>query len=573
MQLSYRMAANLFEAAETIGVRRAELVAPLGLDPNALTDPRRGIAWDTLVLLLQNLSERLDGNIDALRQVGRAMVHVPSYALLQRVGRAVVSLQNLYFAGDRWIAPANVPHLVLRTTFPAENRMHFRCEIPEPYAGSAPYLHVFEGLLCAMPTLLGMPPATVLASTVSARELDMDLALPPSRSLVARLRRVGRAAFHHEDAVDLLEGQRREIAAGLEAAKHSTAEIVTLFDRLPNLVVIHRDGKIAWANRAALRTLGYATTANIAFRPFRELFPVSASSADELSEIGDEDAPELVEAELVARDGSRVVVEVSPTQAVTFGGSPARLFVAHNVTERKKLQQQLSISDRLASVGMLAAGVAHEVNNPLAYVLNNIEIARRELGPLGDKAERSQIALKVALEGVDRIRTIIRELLTLARVDDDTIGAVDVEHVVESTLALAMPHISERARLVREITPAPRVRGTPSRIGQVLLNLVSNALEAMPPATRDTNVLRITVAPSRAGGAVIEVSDTGVGIAEAHARHVFEPFFTTKSLGKGTGLGLAISQRLVMEIGGVLTFESTPGVGTTFRLTLAPPAV
>lgn len=565
------MAANLFEAAETIGVPRGELVAPLGLDPNALTDPRRGIAWDTLVLLLQTLSDRLGGNIDSLRQVGRAMLHVPSFALLQRVGRAVVSLQNLYYAGDRWIAPANVPHLVMQTTFPAENRMHFRCEIPEPYAGSAPYLHIFEGLLCATPTLLGMPPATVLASTVSARELDMDLALPPSRSLVARLRRVGRAAFHHEDAVDLLEGQRREIAAGLEAAKHSTAEIVTLFDRLPNLVVIHRDGKIAWANRAALRTLGYATTANIAFRPFRDLFPPSAETV--LSEINDEDAPELVEAELVARDGSRVVVEVSPTQAVTFGGSPARLFVAHNVTERKKLQQQLSISDRLASVGMLAAGVAHEVNNPLAYVLNNIEIARRELGPLGDKAERSQTALAVALEGVDRIRTIIRELLSLARVDDDTIGAVDVEHVVESTLALAMPHIAERARLVRDITPAPRVRGTPSRIGQVLLNLVSNALEAMPAATRDTNVLRITVAPSRSGGAMIEVADTGVGIAEAHARHVFEPFFTTKSLGKGTGLGLAISQRLVMEIGGVLTFESTPGVGTTFRLTLAPPAV
>jgi PAS domain S-box-containing protein len=566
------MAANLFEAAEANDVSRAQLVGPLGLDAAALVDPSRGIDWDTLVEVLQRLSEILGGNVDRLRAVGRAMASVPSFALFQRVSRAVVSLRSLYLAGERWIAPANVPHLVLKTAFPGENRLSFRCRIPEPYAPSAPYLHIFEGLLCEVPRVLGLPPATILRSTVTPRELDILLALPPSDSVMDRLKRVTRAALHQGAVNRLLEAQRREIAEGLEAAKRSTAEIVTLFDRLPNLVVIHRRGKIVWANRAAAHALGHREATDLVERSFVEIFHASSRAIGETlsSDPIDENAPDHIEAELVSCDGTRVVVEIAPAQAVAFGGKEARLFVAHNVTERKRLQQQLSISDRLAAVGMLAAGVAHEVNNPLAYVLNNIEIARRELRPLGDRADASRDALTVALEGVDRIRTIIHELLALARIDDNSIGAIDVAQVVESTLALAKPHIEDRATLECSFTPAPRVRGTASRVGQVLLNLVANALEAMTAKERAESILRVTVEPNADGGAVLEVSDTGVGIPPENAARIFEPFFSTKSLGTGTGLGLAISQRLVSEMGGVLSFESTLGVGTTFRMTLAP---
>lgn len=565
------MATNLFEAAEGIAVRREDLAEPLGLDADDLVEPGTGIDWDTLVAVLDRLSEILDGDVELLRDVGREMASVPSYVLLQRLGRAVFSLKSLYLAGERWVAAAEVPHLAIRTTFPSDDRMHFRCSIPEPYAASAPYLHIFEGLLCAIPTMLGLPPGRILTSKLPPRELDILLELPPSQSIFERVTRFARAAILREDAVTLLEAQRLVIAEGLERAKSSTAEIVTLFDRLPDLVVIHRAGKVVWVNRAAVRTFGYKDTSAVVGQRLAELFhPSSHALANEriYGAVDDESAPDLVEAELVARDGGRVLVEVSPGQTVLFGGREARLFVARDVTERKRLQEQLAIADRLASVGMLAAGVAHEVNNPLAYVLNNIEIARREVGRFGNAAEPARASLTIALEGVDRIRTIIRELLALARVDDDAVGAVDAVSVVESTLALATPEISERAKLVCTLSPTPPVRGTVSRIGQVLLNLVANSLEAMSPANRTTNILRITVSPSSAGGAVIEVSDTGIGIAPEHAPRVFEPFFTTKSLGKGTGLGLAISQRLAGEIGGELSFESTADVGTTFRLTL-----
>ena len=160
----------------------------------------------------------------------------------------------------------------------------------------------------------------------------------------------------------------------------------------------------------------------------------------------DEDLPDLVEARLLRRDGDVVFVEVSPTQTVSFGGQPARLVVGRDVTERIRLRQQLLTADRMASIGMLAAGVAHEVNNPLAYVLNNIEIATKELARQGESTRTTRDALGIALEGVDRIRTIVRGLLELSRVDDAPVGPVDVRAIVESTVALAAHEISERAR-------------------------------------------------------------------------------------------------------------------------------
>jgi signal transduction histidine kinase len=164
----------------------------------------------------------------------------------------------------------------------------------------------------------------------------------------------------------------------------------------------------------------------------------------------------------------------------------------------------------------------------------------------------------------------VRDLLALSRLDDTMVGPIDARAVVESTLALARRDIEEGAvlELVRE--PVPAVAGTVARLGQVLLNLVTNALEAMRSATRSQNRLRVVLRPSGAGGAVLEVVDNGVGIAPEHVPQIFDPFFTTKLPGKGTGLGLAISQRLVAEMGGQLSFEPTPGGGATFRVTLAP---
>jgi signal transduction histidine kinase len=232
------------------------------------------------------------------------------------------------------------------------------------------------------------------------------------------------------------------------------------------------------------------------------------------------------------------------------------------------MERRLVVVDRLASVGLLAAGVAHEVGGPLASVLENVETAQRELAVLGDGAGMSRHVLSVALEGVDRIRVIVRELMMLSRGEEGEPGAIDVRTVAASTLTLAAREIDATARLIEDFGPAPLVRAHEGRIAQVLLNLVGNALEAMKGRPREQNELRVRIARAADGRLLLEVSDTGIGIPQADLACVFEPFFTTKPAGHGTGLGLAIAQRLVVELGGEITVFSQVDRGTTFRLLL-----
>lgn len=571
MRVGDKMVRNLFEASEAIGVPREDLVAPLGLDAARLVRSREAMSWATLVALLTQLSVELDGDVERIRSVGRAMVHVPSYAFLQRLARSMISVRDLYAAGERWLLPANLPDLLFEARFLSEEKLRVRASLPDLVAPSSTYFHVFEGLLSELPSLLGLPRATLTRSQVTGQAMETFLEVPRSSSLLGTLRHGVRAAFFSGEAIEALEQQRRELAEGLDLLQRESVEIHALLDRLPDFVVIQRQGTILWVNASLVRALGYERKSDLVGRAFVDLVPpefrelVIARSRGE----HDEEMPELTEGAILTRDGRSLACELSSPGIVSFGGLPARMLVARDVSERKRLQQRLIAADRLASVGMLAAGVAHEVNNPLAYVLNNIEIASRDVAALGGAAERSRVALGVALEGVDRIRAIVRQLLLLSRGDDAVAGPIDVRSIVESTVALAASEIRRRARLECSYEAVPLALGTQARVGQVLLNLLSNALEAMTGST-ETNVLGVNVRLGDDGRVMVEVSDNGAGIPTEHAPRVFDPFFTTKPQGRGTGLGLPISQRLLAEIGGELSFESVPNGGTTFRISLPP---
>lgn len=231
--------------------------------------------------------------------------------------------------------------------------------------------------------------------------------------------------------------------------------------------------------------------------------------------------------------------------------------------ERRAMQEQLVISERMASLGTLAAGVAHEINNPLAVVLANLDFA---LDGLVDP-ERA-VALREAREAADRVRLIVRDLKILSRPAEDERGPVDVRLVLDATIRMARNEIRHRAELVRVDAEVPLVDGSEARLGQVFLNLIMNAAQAIPVGSARSHTIRVATSTDARGNAVVEVSDTGTGIEEAHRARVFEPFFTTKPVGVGTGLGLSICHRIVTALGGTLTFVSAPGEGTTFRTTL-----
>jgi signal transduction histidine kinase len=250
--------------------------------------------------------------------------------------------------------------------------------------------------------------------------------------------------------------------------------------------------------------------------------------------------------------------------------------------ERKKMREQLLIAERMASVGMLSASVAHEINNPLAVVLGNLEIVLQRLEapdgkPAGTGSDNGAAALlaeivqplQQAHEAAERVSHIVRDLKIFSRPSDaEQRGPLDVERVLESALRMASNEIRHRARLVRNYARVPPVLGNEARLGQVFLNLIVNAAQAIPEGRAGDNTVSLSVRPDENDRIMVEVSDTGIGMSAEVAARIFDPFFTTKAEGVGTGLGLAICHSIVTQLNGEIAVQSSPGHGTTFRVSL-----
>ena len=240
--------------------------------------------------------------------------------------------------------------------------------------------------------------------------------------------------------------------------------------------------------------------------------------------------------------------------------------------DARRMQQQLLLADRLTSIGMLAAGVAHEINNPLAYVLGNLEFALGRLGDgqLPDPAEFTEIvqALGQAREGSQRISHITRDLKVFCRsTEDDEKSPVNIKKVMDSAINIAWNQIRHRARLLRDFERVPTVAGNQDRLSQVFLNLLVNAAQALPDAQVEQNEISVKIRAER-GNVVVEVGDNGCGMTIEQQRRAFDPFFTTKPRGVGSGIGLSICQNIVTDMGGTITCQSQAGIGTTFRVEL-----
>jgi PAS domain S-box-containing protein len=260
-------------------------------------------------------------------------------------------------------------------------------------------------------------------------------------------------------------------------------------------------------------------------------------------------------------------------------GAPLRaLGTISDVTERNRLKASLALADRMASVGTLAAGVAHEMNNPLTYVTANLAHARDVIersaalrgAPAGVGLLMNELrgALDDALQGADRVARIVRDLKTFSR-DDESRQPVDVRVALESALQLARGEIKRRARLVKDIGPVPLVDASESRLGQVFLNLLVNAAQAIPDGAMERHQIRVSTR-QHDGRVEIAVEDTGCGIPREVLDRIFDPFFTTKPVGTGTGLGLAICHEIVAAFGGEIAVESEVGQGTRFTVRLKP---
>lgn len=220
-------------------------------------------------------------------------------------------------------------------------------------------------------------------------------------------------------------------------------------------------------------------------------------------------------------------------------------------------------------MGTLAAGVAHEVNNPIAFVISNVDYALSELKPGGAPANGEELveALEDAKQGAVRVAAIVRDLKLLARQDAPTEVAVDLRTLVESACRFTAHETRHRAKVIQELDDVPLTLADETRLGQVFINLIVNAAHAIPAGHAAAN--KITVRTRQLGDRIIaEVEDTGSGIPAHVLPRIFDPFFTTKPVGVGTGLGLSISHSIIVGLGGTLSVKSEPGRGTVFTVGL-----
>jgi signal transduction histidine kinase len=232
-------------------------------------------------------------------------------------------------------------------------------------------------------------------------------------------------------------------------------------------------------------------------------------------------------------------------------------------------------ADRMTAVGTLAAGVAHEINNPLTFIAANVDMSLEELRALSRGSSSSRMntmeeMLVDAREGVARVAKIVRGLKTFSRLERERRTTIDLLPVIELAVKMTFEEIRHRARLVKEYGPLPPVEADDARLGQVFINLLVNAAHAFPDGKTDANEIRIVTSTDAGGRAVVEVRDSGSGIPAAVLDRIFEPFFTTRAVGVGAGLGLAISYNIVTEMGGQIAVQSELGQGATFQVVLPP---
>jgi PAS domain S-box-containing protein len=334
---------------------------------------------------------------------------------------------------------------------------------------------------------------------------------------------------------------------------NSTTDIVYITDE---------NDRLTYLNEAFTQTLGYIRE-NCIGRPLHKLLeelstdnPMNRRAIQDLSIANGEHA--IYHVEVLARSGDKRTLEINRTimrQGSTYKGSQG---IARDITEHRAMLQQLVAAERLATTGRLAAGVAHEINNPLQAITSHLNAAQQKIQDQQDPAEN----INQIREGLERIRQIVRGMLDLHRAPQAPRVPVNLNEVIGKVTALVGRNLNQASvELKLDLTAdLHAIQGSPQELQQVLLNLVLNAVESMP----DGGELTISTRHSDANVGV-RVQDTGTGIPPEHLSQIFEPFFTYKP--SGTGLGLYLSKNIVEMHQGKIAVASEKGKGTTFTLT------
>ncbi len=355
----------------------------------------------------------------------------------------------------------------------------------------------------------------------------------------------------------------REKAEALERLTEYNENILESMDS--GILVLDLEGRVARWNRA-MEALYGRRRGEVLGRPLDEVLPEAFLDALRGSLVLDdarEEIAHLYKLHLSTAHGRSLMVNVAvaPFQLDT-GERHGSILIFEDVTARARLEQQLQHAEKMASIGLLAAGVAHEVNTPLAGISSYTQLLREQVKP---EDLRYPLLEKIEKQTYRAVK-IVNNLLNFARSGGAEWEPVDLNRVLLDVLSLLEHQLEKsRIRVRKELDPElPRVRGNENRLQQVFFNLMLNARDAMPSG----GWLSLLTRADGGDTVVVEIKDTGVGIKREDIKRIYDPFFTTKGIGRGTGLGLSVSYGIVQEHGGAIFVDSAPGSGTTFQVAL-----
>jgi len=375
----------------------------------------------------------------------------------------------------------------------------------------------------------------------------------------------GEGIYATDGTLSYLEGFVTDITER-KRAEHLLRQSEERYRRLiaisPYAIVVIRSDRILFANDQAIKLFGAVKADEILGRSVMDLFhpdyhPAIRESIHELVE-GRAQVP-MLEEKLVTLSGRSVDAEVSAARFVDEEG-PAILVMLRDISERKRLQEQLRKTERIAELGTVASGMAHEIGTPMNVILGRAEY-------LMDRVTEEPIkkGLQTIITQVERITRVMNQLLSFARRKAPERVALDLKQVVEDSLEMFHERLARNQIQVelRLADPCPMVLADADQMSQVMINLVMNAVHAMP----EGGTLRVALAPEPQM-VRLTVADTGHGVPREVIKKIFDPFFTTKEFGKGTGLGLTVVKGIIEEHQGSIAVESQEGMGTTFTILL-----
>jgi PAS domain S-box-containing protein len=373
------------------------------------------------------------------------------------------------------------------------------------------------------------------------------------------------------DDVELVETIAGYVAVALDNSQLYTSleqkalEIARLKDFSENIVeslnvgvlAVDLEGIVESWNTRMEQLFGVARQDAVG-RQLRSLLPEELAA--EIAARGDAEQITGIYKQRLHHQGKALTLNVSITPLVSKSAERiGRLLLFDDVTQRERMEEQMSQTEKLTSLGLLAAGVAHEVNTPLAVISNYIQMLAKQM----PDADPRQSIIEKIVKQTFRASEIVNNLLNFSRTGAGESVDIDVNRVVEETLSLVShPLKTSQIQVVKHLGETlPAVRGSANKLQQVFLNLFLNARDAMPGG----GLLEVRTGAHN-GSVEIEVVDTGAGIPREHIHRIFDPFFTTKASGRGTGLGLSVSYGIIKEHSGKIDVRSTPGKGTSFHV-------